>query len=283
MEENIVVGFGDSKRAQILKGFKEVQAGKNMADVLGKYLSPADLEKLKKSKDVKKDLFDLIDHAKKEDLSKAKKPEGDEHWITVNGRHILIGGSGEVVQGGGGMADGKDIKKIDSSKASPNDDFNYKLPKNYHEDNPKWGDEHLENIQGKLKNVINNIKDSDAKEEAESWMEDDMVNVDIDHEGMSIGEGVNHFLGDLNFVLEQAGHDSIGELKSKKNGGNGGNDGNGKKGKPMDKREATKHFESLPDEEKIDFFEAMFEANNNKEKKAKIEEMFKKEYDYGSI
>ena len=44
-------------------------------------------------------------------MFKDKKAGGD-HWITIRGRHILIGAGGEVKAGGKGMADGNDIARI---------------------------------------------------------------------------------------------------------------------------------------------------------------------------
>lgn len=55
-----------------------------------------------------------------ENIEKAEESEksGGDHWITVNGRHILIGEGGEVKQGGQGIAGGKDLKKVGSSKSN---------------------------------------------------------------------------------------------------------------------------------------------------------------------
>jgi hypothetical protein len=65
-----------------------------------------------KDKDGKK-VPNCVPELKKKAVIKAEK------WITIRGRKLLINDtSGEVIQGGDGMADGKDIEKIDSKKKS---------------------------------------------------------------------------------------------------------------------------------------------------------------------
>lgn len=47
-------------------------------------------------------------------IKKAEEGQG-EHWVTVNGRHIMIDGEGNVKYGGKGMADGKDLEDVDTT------------------------------------------------------------------------------------------------------------------------------------------------------------------------
>jgi len=81
--------FGENKRNQILKGFTNLEKAEEGE---GKKSFPG---------------------------TKAKDVEGTgQKWITVNGRHILLGGDGDVVAGGKGMGgEGKDFEGGRKTKA----------------------------------------------------------------------------------------------------------------------------------------------------------------------
>ena len=76
---------------------------------------------------IKKNIFSSFQP--NEVVEKAKKPKGDEHWVTIRGRHVLIDGEGNVLQGGKGMGgDGKDIEKIGEGGGTSNSSYKGNTP-----------------------------------------------------------------------------------------------------------------------------------------------------------